>query len=571
VLKRVFGRPVSVTALVLALMLVLGTAVHAQLREEVRAATGMVASAHPLASEAGVEILKAGGNAVDAAVATAFAIGVVEPNASGLGGEGMFVLYMPEAQRAAVVDYRSTAPKLAAEELAGKSMPSTGWRSVGTPGLVAGLAMALEKYGTMTLAEVMQPAIRLAEEGFPISDVLAQQIEDNYERILNDPGLSKVFLDEDGLPPQTGWIMKNPDLAKSLKLIAEQGPDAFYKGEIAQAIDAASRANGGYIRAEDLADYKAVQRWPARGNYRGYDIISAPPPVGGATMIQALNIVENFDITRDGKPSAFSVHILSEAIKRAFRDYREYVHDPDFRQVPLYDMLSEDYARERAGEIDPTKMTPHAEIKAGQLTKAMSLAPTGTSYESPSTTHISVVDKDRNMVAITQTISSFFGAGIMVEGTGVILNNEVYNFTSNLAAGNRIEPGKRMRTSIAPTIVLKEGKPFFTIGTPGGTRIVPTMVQLMTNVMDFNMSLQDAINAPRFFVREGNDSFEYEIRMSEEILEGLKAMGYPIDETGAHPEFDLYFGGAQGVMVDPDTGELIGAADPRRAGAAIGY
>lgn len=569
--KRVTTRPSLMMALVLALVMVMATAVHAQV-PEVRSENGMVASAHPLASEVGVQILKAGGNAVDAAVATAFAIGVVEPNASGLGGEGMFVLYLPGTETASVIDYRSTAPALAATTLAGKSMPSTGWGSVGVPGLVAGLSSALEQYGTMTLAEVLQPAIRLAEDGWAITQEMATMIEDNYEKILADPGLASVFLD-DGLPPAAGWVMKNPGLAASFKKIAAGGPDAFYKGDIAKAIDAASRAKGGYIRAEDFEAYRAITRTPALGNYRGYEVISAPPPVGGGVLIEILNILENFDLASQGGPNAMTAHIVSEAVKRGFWDYRSYVHDPDFAFLPLDQLLSDEYAAKRAAEIDLTVMTPFdaPEMKAGEFKENSAAVVDNVHALSPSTTHISVVDKDRNMVAITQTISSFFGAGIMVEGTGVILNNEVYNFSRDMTLANSIAPGKRMRTSISPTILLKDGVPFLTIGTPGSTRIIPSMAQLITNVVDFGMNVQDAINEPRFFVREGADTFEYEVNMNPEIIEGLKKLGYPIDAKSVHPEFDLYFGGAQGVVVDPVTGGLIGAADPRRAGAAIGY
>ena len=424
----------------------------------------------------------------------------------------------------------------------------------------------------MTLAEVLQPAIRLAEDGWAITQEMATMIEDNYEKILKDPGLSSVFLD-DGLPPLAGWVMKNPGLAASLKKIAAGGPDAFYKGDIAQAIDAASRANGGYIRAEDFEAYKAITRTPALGNYRGYDVISAPPPVGGGVLIEILNILENFDLVAAGGRNATTTHIISEAVKRGFWDYRSYVHDPAFAFLPLDQLLSDEYAAKRAAEIDVTVMTPFDDpsMKAGEFQENSAVVVENVHALSPSTTHISVVDKDRNMVAITQTISSFFGAGIMIEGTGVILNNEVYNFSRDLALANSIAPGKRMRTSISPTILLKDGKPFLTIGTPGSTRIIPSMAQLITNVVDFGMNVQDAINAPRFFVREGTDAFEYEVNMEPEIIEGLKKLGYPIDEKSVHPEFDLYFGGAQGVVVDPVTGELIGAADPRRAGAAIGY
>lgn len=570
--KRATQRSSFVVALVLALVMVMAPFVNAQLPEEVRSKNGMVASAHPLASEAGLQILKAGGNAVDAAVATAFAIGVVEFNASGLGGEGMFVLYEPGTDTSAVIDYRSTAPKLAAETLAGKGMPSTGWGSVAVPGLVAGLTSALAQHGTMTLAEVLQPAIRLAEDGFAIPQETATMIEDNYEKILKDPGLSEVFLDN-GLPPVAGWFLKNPGLAASLKKIAAGGPDAFYKGDIAKAIDAYSRAKGGYIRAEDLEAYKAINRTPALGTYRGFEVISAPPPVGGGVLVEILNIIENFELAAEGGPSARSAHIISEAVKRGFWDYRSYVHDPAFAYLPLNELLSDEYAAKRAAEIDVTIMTPFdaPEMKAGEFKQNSASVVDNVHALSPSTTHISVVDKDRNMVAITQTISSFFGAGIMVPGTGVILNNEVYNFSRDLKLANSIAAGKRMRTSISPTILLKDGQPYLTIGTPGSTRIIPSMAQLITNIVDFGMGVQDAINAPRFFVREGSDNFEYESDYNPEIIEGLKKMGYPIGDKSIRPVHDLYFGGAQGVAVDFETGELVGAADPRRAGAVSGY
>lgn len=536
--------------------------------EEARGKNGMVAAASPEAAQAGLDMLKAGGNAVDAAVAAAFAIGVVEPNASGLGGEGYVVIYLPEPDRAIAIDYRSSAPAASVEPHADGPMPGTGWKSFATPGLVAGLAMALEKYGTMNLAEVMAPAIRLAEEGFAIGEGLAQQINDSYEKILGDPALSAVFLD-DMLPPETGYVLKNPDLAKSLRLIAEQGPDVFYKGELAQKIVDAVQAGGGYLSMEDMAAYRAIPRWPARGSYRGHDLISAPPPVGGATVIGALQIMESFDLPSLGHLSAQSIHLTAESIKRSYLDNRTYISDPDFDFVPLYDMLSKDYARERAQEINPDVMTLRKDLVPGQF-GAEKVAATGTEgmYESASTTHISVMDKDRNMVALTQTISSFWGAGVMVPGTGIIANNEMANFSRSSAPVNGLEAGKRMKTQIAPTLVLKDGAPFLSIGTPGAGRIVPTVIILISAIVDYNLTLQEAIEAPRFYARDNTDNLEHEDRIDPGVLAELEAKGYPFVE---HPSFDLFFGGAQGVLVDFETGELVGGADPRRDGAAIGY
>lgn len=570
---RRFTLVLAVVTLLALLVAQVGQATSTTVLKEVRAKNGMVAAASPIAAQVGVDILKAGGNAVDAAVAAAFAIGVVEPNATGIGGEGMMVIYLANEKKAVAIDYRSTAPKLAAEKFANSKMPSKGWESVATPGVVAGLCEALQKYGTMTLEQVLAPSIKLAEEGFPLSPTVAQVIEDNYETILSDPGLAKVFLDN-GLPPAPGFIVKNPELAETLRKIAKGGPDVFYRGEIADAIDKAMRENGGLLTKEDLAAYKPIIRWPARGNYRGYELISAPPPVGGATVIEAMNILENFDLGSMPYTSVQSIHVISEALKRAFTDNRAYVGDPDFSFVPLQEMLSEEYAKLRAAEIRMDRMTPAKEILPGKFEKpAAALAPTGTEgkYESPSTTHISVADKYGNMVALTQTLSSFFGAGVMVPGTGIILNNEIYNFSTDAASPNRIAPGKRMRTTISPTIVLKDGKPFLTIGTPGAGRIISTMTTLLVNIIDHNMGLQEAIEAPRFYVRDGSDNFECESRMPAELLEGLKSLGYPIKESSVKGDYDLYFGGAQGVMIDYATGEFVGAADPRRDGAAIGY
>lgn len=541
----------------------------ATILDEVRGENGMVAAASPFAAQVGVDILKAGGNAVDAAVATAFAIGVVEPNASGLGGEGFMVIYLPESDRAVSIDYRSAAPISSVAALEGQRMPSTSWASVAVPGTVAGLSMALEKYGTMTLEQVLLPSIRLAEIGFPVAESVLGAINSNYEKILANPAMSEVYLDE-MLPPETGFILKNPDLARTLRILADQGPDAFYTGEIAEMIVADVQANGGYITMEDLANYQAIQRWPVRGNYRGFDIIGAGPPVGGATVIQALHILESFDVASYGYPSAEAIHLTAEAIRIAYRDNYEYFGDPDFDYIPLYDILSKDYARERALEIDLNQMTDRDNLLPGSFgaQKVAFTGTDGTPYESPSTTHISVIDEDRMMVALTQTISSFFGAGVMPEGTGIVLNNEMANFRQVGAGVNSLEAGKRMKTVISPTLVLKDGEPFLTIGTPGAGRIISTVTLLLSNIIDHGMDLQEAIEAPRFYVRDTINNIEFEPRFSSEILDALAEKGWGLVEKG---EMDLYFGGAQGALVDYEAGDLVGGADPRRDGAAIGY
>lgn len=539
---------------VLLLVLVVGPAALAATKNpQVVADHGMVASAHPLASQAGLEILKAGGNAVDAAVATAFAIGVTEPNATGLGGEGMMVIYLADRKEAVAIDYRSAAPaKATLEEWNKGRWPGEGHKAVAVPGTVAGLSLALQKYGTMTLARVMAPAIRLAEEGFTISPTLAEIIADNYEAISKNEALAKIFTPE-GLPLEAGATLKNPDLAESLRKIAAGGPDVFYKGELADKIAADMAAHGGLITKEDLANYRAIERKPVRGSYRGYDLISAPPPVGGLSVIEALQILENFDLAKNPPLSAVNVHLMAEALKRGFADNAAYIGDPGFTEVPVAGLLSKEYARKRAVEISPDKVTP--KVTAGEPDR-----------EHPSTTHLSVADAHGNMVALTQTISSFFGSKVAVPGTGIILNNEMQNFSSK--GPNVIAPGKRMRTTISPTIIVKDGKAFASLGTPGAARIISTMVILVSNLIDYRMGAQEAIEAPRFYCRDTEKDLSLESRVPAETQEALKAMGYSLAVKG---DYDLFFGGAQAIVVDPATGKLEGGADPRRDGAVLGY
>jgi gamma-glutamyltranspeptidase/glutathione hydrolase len=514
----------------------------------VTAASGMVASAHPLASQAGLAMLKAGGNAVDAAIAAAFAIGVAEPNASGIGGEGLMVIALPKAGISIAVDYRSTAPSRTALT---KSLPSTGPDAVSVPGAVAGLCQALEKYGTMKRAEVFAPAIKMAAEGFAISPTLASIIKDNYEEILKDKGLARIFCPGD-LPLEPGETLKNPELAESLAKIAAGGQDVFYRGELADAIAADLKDRGGFLSKDDLAAYRAVERPPIRGSYRGYDLVSAPPPVGGLAVVETLHILENFDVSRMDPLSPERIHLMAEAMKRGAADWRAFVGDPDFVRVPVAGLLARPYAKARAAEISLERISE--KIGAGE--------PDG--RESPSTTSLSTVDKDGNMVALTQTISDFFGAKIMIAGTGIILNNEMKNFSAG--GPNALAAGRRMRTTIAPTLVVKDGRAFATLGTPGAARILTTMPLLISNLIDYKMGIQEAIERPRFF--PGDKELSIEPRLPAETVAALSKLGYTLKPMG---EFDLFFGGAQGILIDPKTGLRIGGADPRRDGAVVGY
>lgn len=430
---------------------------------QVVAAKGMVASAHALASQAGVDIMKAGGNAIDAAVAAAFAIGVVEPNASGLGGEGMLVLYRADKKWMVAIDYRSAAP--AGAKFTGE-VPATGHAAVAIPGTVAGLTSALKQYGTMKLDKVMAPAIRLAEQGFIVSPTLASVIADNYEEIMKNPPLAAILC-PDKLPLEAGAKLKNPDLADSLRKIAFGGPDVFYKGELARALTKEMQEHGGFITQEDLARYQAVSREPVQGSYRGYSLISAPPPVGGTTVIEIMQMLENFDLAKNAPLAPLNVHLMAEAMKRGFADFSAFIADPDFEKVPIPGLLSREYARKRAAEINPEAISP--KVGPGEPAK----------NESGSTTSLCAVDKRGNVAVITQTISDFFGAKVLIDGTGIILNNEMKNFSAR--GINAMAPGKRMRTTISPTIILKGDKPFAALGTPGAARIISTMAILISN------------------------------------------------------------------------------------------
>ncbi|HEY3547178.1 MAG TPA: gamma-glutamyltransferase [Propionicimonas sp.] len=514
------------------------------------ARTGMVASAHALASQAGLQILKAGGNAVDAAVAAAFAIGVVEPNATGLGGEGMMVIYVASAKKTVAIDYRSTAPKVTRFE---SRIPATGHAAVAVPGTVAGLVLAQQKYGRLKLSAVVAPAALLADKGFVVSSTLAGILVDNFEDIAKNEPLAKILC-PGGLPVDAGGTLRNPDLASSLRAIAAGGADVFYRGAIADRIVAEMTARGGFITKDDLAAYRALEREPVRGTYRGYDIVSAPPPVGGLTVVEILQILDQVSLARTPHFSPRHVHLLAEAMKRGFADYNAFIGDPDFTKIPADILLSRGYAKQRAAEIDPARISS-------------TIAPASIPKDEPaSTTSLSVVDGQGNMVALTQTISDFFGAKLAVEGTGIILNNEMKNFSAR--GPNALEPGKRMRTAIAPTVVLRQGRAFATIGTPGGARIISTMTLLLSNLIDYKMGIQEAIEAPRFYARDTDKELSIEARVSGATAKALTAIGYTVKPLA---EYDLFFGGAQGIVIDAKTGRRIGGADPRRDGAVVGY
>ncbi|MGB7452977.1 MAG: gamma-glutamyltransferase [Lysobacterales bacterium] len=535
---------------------------------EARGLNGMVAAAHPLASRVGVDILKAGGNAVDAAVAVGFALGVVEPNASGIGGGGFMLIWFADSGTVVFIDSRETAPAAATADMFyldenGKVKPDGrgfnpavhGGRSVAVPGEVAGLLAALGKYGTMSRVQVMQPAIDFAEQGITVSPVLAGIIADNYEALANFPASEKTFLD-DGFPKEPGSTIKNPDLGNTLRLIAEQGRDAFYHGPVAQSIVDAVQEDGGLITMEDLAGFDVSFREPVKSTYRGYEIISAPPPSSGGThVIELLNIMENFDVGEMGLNSARGIHAWAEAQKLMYADRAEFMGDSDFIEVPLMGLTSKQYAREQFDRIDMNSVMDHA------------LPGDPAILESGSTTHFSVVDRHGNMVAYTKTINHFFASGITTPGTGIVLNDQMDDFDKRPGQANSIAGGKRPLSSMSPTLMLKNGKPFATIGSPGGKRILSTVAMLISDLVDFDMDIQSAINTPRINNYESG-SLKIEARIPVDVQNELREMGHQII---VKKDFDLYFGGAQGVVIDQKSGVLHGGADPRRDGKAVGY
>jgi gamma-glutamyltranspeptidase/glutathione hydrolase len=427
---------------------------------------------------------------------------------------------------------------------------------VAIPGTLAGLSLALKQHGTMSLKEVMAPAIRIAEQGYTVSKTLNAMMKDNFDKLTKYPAAAAVYL-KAGLPYEVGDKLVLKDLAKSYRMIAEKGPDVFYKGEIADAIEKEMKASGkGLITKADLAAYKPAIRTPVRGTYRGYEIISmSPPSSGGTHVIEILNILEGYNMTQLGFQTPASLHIMAEAMKRAFADRAKYMADTDFVKVPIAGLISKKYADELRKGISMDAVG--SKIPAGNPLPFVG---------SGGTSHLSVIDKQGNIVALTQTINFFFGSGVLVPGTGIMLNDEMDDFNPQPGTSNSVEPKKRPLSSMTPTIMLKNGKPFLSVGSPGATRIISALTLIIVNVVDYRMNIQDAIDAPRIHCMTG-DIF-MESRIPKEVQDALTAKGHKLSVRGA---VDLYFGGAQGVMIDPASGMLYGAGDPRRDGVAVGY
>ena len=536
------------------------------------AAQGMVASQEALATQIGVDILKQGGNAVDAAVAVGFALAVTLPRAGNLGGGGFMIVHLADTDETIAIDYREKAPKAAdrdmyIDEVGNVNNELSRFHSlaVGVPGTVAGMALALENYGTMTLEEVLQPAIRLAEDGITMTPDLSDSLKNLEVRLKQWPSSADIFYKEDGAFFEPGDKFVQTDLANSLKLIAEQGVDAFYRGEIAEKIVAQIERGDGLISMEDMADYQAVIREPVRGEYRGYEILSMPPPSsGGIHIVQILNILEHFPIGFTGQNSAETLHLMAEAMKLAYADRSEYLGDSDFTDVPISGLTSKAYAKELSGKINRYSAASAEDIKPGEPLP----------YESNETTHYSVVDKDGNAVSNTYTINFSYGTGLVAQGTGILLNNEMDDFSAKpgvpnaygLIGGdaNAIEPDKRPLSSMSPTIVLKDGELFLVTGSPGGSRIITTTLQVIMNMIDHQMNVAEATYAPRIHHQWLPDEIRVEKGLSQDTIEALIEKGHQVKIKNA-------MGSTQSIMLT-EQGYKLGSSDPRRSGAlTAGY
>lgn len=532
----------------------------------------MVSSQEAVATRVGVEILRRGGNAVDAAVAVGFALAVTLPRAGNLGGGGFMLVHDAKSGETHAIDYRETAPGTATRDMfldgAGKydRRKAIGSHlSVGVPGTVAGLALALERFGSMPLATVIQPAIKLASTGIPVTRDFSESLTPGRRNRLLAWGFSREkFFKPDGSHYEIGETWRQPALAHSLKLIAKDGPNAFYNGEIAERIAEDMKSNGGLISIADLESYRPILRKPVRGTYRGYEIVSMPPPSsGGVHLIQMLNVLEGYDFAKMGHNSAASVHVAAEAMKIAFADRSWHLGDPAYWQVPVTSLTSKAYAAEIRERIDIENARAADEIGPGDPKN----------HEGRNTTHFSVIDRDGNVVTNTYTLNLAYGSGIVVPGTGILLNNEMDDFSAKPGvpnsyglvggAANAVEPGKRPLSSMTPTIIFEDGKPLLATGSPGGSRIITAVLQIILNVIDYKMNVAEATVAARFHHQWRPDFLFLEPGFSVETIELLRRKGQVVRPSRA-------MGSTQSIMTLPVG--LAGASDPRRRGAlTAGY
>jgi gamma-glutamyltranspeptidase / glutathione hydrolase len=545
----------------------------------------IVTSVHELASRAGVEMLRAGGNAVDAAVATGFALAVVHPQAGNLGGGGFLLLRLANG-KTHFIDFREKAPAAATENMyldaqgnvipdSSKDSSVVGYKSAGVPGTVAGLVYAEKQDGKLSIEKVIAPAIKLARDGFPLAYEDAQDLKDDAY-LAEFPESKRIFL-RDGNYYQPGEIFKQPELARTLERLA-QDPDEFYHGAMARELAAAIHQGGGLISAADLAAYEVKEREPVRGTYRGYDIIGAPPPSsGGVALIEVLNILEGFDLAKLGNRSAAVIHLTSEAFRRAFYDRTDFMGDPDFAQVPVAQLIDKRYAAAWRDSIDLNHASVSKDLKRpsifNELERVAKSQP-AVLREPQNTTHYSVVDAEGNAVAVTTTLNDSFGSRVTVKGLGFLLNDEMDDFAAKQGVpnaygliqgpANAIGPGKRPLSAMTPTIVLKDGKLFLVLGSPGGPTIITTVANILLGVIDFSLDIQEAVNAPRFHNQWLPDEILVEDRLSPDTMNVLRSKGHKLN-------VEHFWGDGECIMIDPKNGERLGASDGRNNGKAVGY
>ena len=538
----------------------------------------MVASVHELASRAGVEMMQAGGNAVDAAVATGFALAVVHPQAGNLGGGGFMLIRMADGA-VRFIDYREKAPAAATADMyldAGgnviENASLVGYKAVAVPGSVAGMVYASQKYGKLPLERVMSPAIKLARQGFPLAWEDANDLRDKL--LARFPESRRIF-QRDGNYYKSGEIIRQPELAATLERIAKD-PEAFYHGALARELASFIQRGGGLITVDDLANYEVKEREAVRGTYRGYEVISTPPPSsGGIALIEILNILEGYDLAKYGRSSR-AMHLTLEAFRRAFFDRAELLGDPDFSKIPVAPLIDKKYANDWRESIDPAHASPSKELRRPtSFSQLEQYARLPIAVREPEhTTHYSVVDPAGNAVVVTTTLNESFGSGVTVEGLGFLLNNEMDDFTTKpgvpntygLLQGpaNAIGPGKRPLSAMTPTIVLKDGKLFLVLGSPGGPRIITTVANILMGIVDYGMNIQEAVNASRFHHQWLPDEVYVERGTSPDSAALLQQMGH-------HVVTEDYWSDGECVAIDLKTGERLGASDVRNNGKAVGY
>ena len=565
--------------LIAGLLLLSTTSLLAASRQPVRSRHGMVASKSVIASRVGADIMRKGGNAVDAAIATAFALAVTWPAAGNLGGGGFMLIRNADGTSVAI-DYRERAPLAATRDMyldaSGnviKGLSTDGYKAIGVPGTVAGMALAHQRYGKLKWAELVEPARRLAAKGFVVDTFLSDvfRSEDVTKKLAPYAESRRIF-QRNGRYYEPGERLVQPELAAVLARI-EKDPRDFYEGVTAKRIAATMKAHGGLVSLEDLRTYEPTIRQPLRGTYRGHEFVVMPPPSsGGIAIIEMLHMLEPYDLASMGWQSARYLHTLTEVMRRAFADRAEYLGDPDFNpKLPVDVLTSAAFAAARAKTIDPDHATPSSEVSAGALPPA----------EPSHTTHFAVVDRDGNMVSNTYTLNDWFGSGVTVPGTGILLNDEMDDFTARpgvpniygllQSEANAIKPRKRPLSSMTPLIMLSDGKPWFAVGAAGGPRIITTVLQIVLGIVDFNLDLQEALDAPRIHHQWMPDQIEWErFGVNPDTRAILEKMGHTFAKT-SWPKGSESMSDANAVMIDPATGRRFGAGDPRRDGVPAGW